>query len=253
MRHLSAVQSIDDVVDALTWIAEDARERGDRLGLFAALYRRTTLRVRAALRAGAFEAPDWVTRLDVVFARRYLDAYVAHRTGRPTTDAWRYAFDRAAEPDHFVLQHLLLGMAAHILLDLGVATCDVAPTDLARMRGDFRRVNGVLERMLDEVQDDVARIWPAMAWWDRAGGRWDEILAHAALVRWRATAWRRATGLARTPDAERPARVARIDRATVRVERLLCPAPDHGDAGAHGRPTVADDRDVVAHAIAAIT
>lgn len=181
--------------------------------------------MRDALRADAFAAPAWVETLDVAFAKRYLEAYVAHRSGRPTTAAWAHAFARAAEPGHLLLQHLLLGMAAHILLDLGVATHGVAPHDLATRRADFKRIDHVLAAMLDDVQDDLNRVAPGMAWLDRAGGRWDEALARAALVRWRATAWRRALALERTPDALRPERVRRIDRATVRTARHLCPPP----------------------------
>jgi hypothetical protein len=118
-----------------------------------------------------------------------------------------------------------MGMAAHILLDLGVATAGAEPAELARRRADFRRIDGVLAHMLDDVQRDLNRVSPAMAWLDRAGGRWDEAFAEAALVRWRATAWRRATGLARTSVAERPARIVRIDRATTDVARRLCPRP----------------------------
>jgi hypothetical protein len=239
------------VVDALTWIVDDASDRHDRLGLFAALYRRTTLRVRGALHAGAFAAPDWVETLDVAFAQRYLEAYVAHRSGRPTTAAWAHAFARAAEPGHLVLQHLLLGMAAHILLDLGVATHGVAPQDLAKRRADFKRIDQVLAAMLDDVQDDLNRVVPGMAWLDRAGGRWDEALARAALVRWRATAWRRALALERTPEALRPERVARIDRATTRTARQLCPPP--GGLAFLGRDRwVRDDPDRVPAAIDAL-
>jgi hypothetical protein len=249
------VHTIDDVVDALTWIVDDARERGDRLGLFAALYRRTTLRVRDAHRAGRFDDPDWVERLDVVFAVRYLEAYVAHRSGAPTTAAWSHAFARAAEPGHLVLQHLLMGMAAHILLDLGVATVGAEPAELAHRRADFRRIDAVLAHMLDDVQADLNRVSPAMAFLDRAGGRWDEALAEAALVRWRATAWRRATGLARTAVHERPARIVRIDRSTTGVARRLCPRPgrlssavwSRAAAWAHAReePDVADVIDAI--------
>ena len=239
------------MADALTWIVDDARDRHDRLGLFAALYRRTTLRVRDALHAGAFAAPGWVETLDVAFAHRYLEAYVAHRAGRPTTAAWAHAFARAAEPGHLLLQHLLLGMAAHILLDLGVATHGVAASDLARRRADFKRIDLVLASMLDDVQDDLNRVAPGMAWLDRAGGRWDEAIARAALVRWRATAWRRALALDRTPTTLRPERVARIDRATTRTARRLCPPPGRFallDPDRWRR----DDRDVVAAAIDAL-
>ncbi len=217
------MNTIDDVVDALSHIVREARETGDRLGLFAALYRRTTLQVRAALRAGEFHDAAWVERLDVAFARRYLDAYAAFELGRPTSHAWRVAFERSREPGHLVLHHLLLGMAAHILLDLGVATAETAHDDLRRRRADFLTINGVLVRMLDDVQADVNRVSPALAWLDRAGGPLDERLAGAAVRRWRSTAWRRATALCNTEPAARGASVRRFDRATVRVSERLCP------------------------------
>ena len=249
------MHTIDDVVDALTWIVDDARERGDRLGLFAALYRRTTLRVRDAHRAGTFDDPAWVERLDVDFAVRYLEAYVAHRRGAPTTVAWSHAFARAAEPGHLVLQHLLMGMAAHILLDLGVATVRAEPVALARRRADFRRIDAVLAHMLDDVQADLNRVSPAMAWLDRAGGRWDEALAEAALVRWRATAWRRATALARTAPDARAQRILRIDRSTTAVARRLCPRPGRAAVAVWSRASAwarAHEEDDVADVIDAI-
>lgn len=240
------MHTIDDVVDALSRIVRDARDRGDRLGLFAALYRRTTLQVRAALRAGEFHDAAWVERLDVVFAHRYLDAYVAFGHGRPTSHAWRLAFERSRQPGYLVLHHLLLGMAAHILLDLGVATAETAPGDLARRRADFMAINGVLVRMLDDVQADVNRISPALAWLDRTGGTFDERLAGAVVRRWRTTAWRRATALDRAALAARGAHLRRFDRATVRVSERLCPpqtsavAPWLDWVGRH------EDEDVVA-------
>jgi len=230
----AAVRGIDDVIDALGAIVDDARARGERHGLFAALYRRTTLEVRGALRAGAFDDADWVERLDVVFARRYLQAFADDHAGRPTTAAWTHAFERGREPGHLVLQHLLLGMSAHILLDLGVATCDTCEGPLAPRQRDFVAINRVLGRMLDAVQADLNAVSPTLAWADRAGGRWDERAAIASLRRWRTTAWRRAVRLAATPAADRAARIERIDRATLRVARALCP-PAGSLAGAAGR------------------
>jgi len=227
----AAVRDIDDVIDALGAIVDDARERGARFGLFAALYRRTTQEVRRALRSGAFHDPAWVERLDVVFAHRYLQAFADFHAGRSTTAAWAHAFERGREPGHLVLQHLLLGMAAHILLDLGVATNDTCEGPLAPRRADFVAINRVLGEMLDTVQDDLNTVSPALAWIDRAGGRWDERAAIATLRRWRSAAWRRAVRLAAIPSEERTVRVNRIDRATLRVARQLC-APADSFAGA---------------------
>jgi hypothetical protein len=43
---------------------------------FLGTYLRTTEAVGAAVDAGSFEAPEWVERWDVVFAKLYLDAHV---------------------------------------------------------------------------------------------------------------------------------------------------------------------------------
>lgn len=230
-----AVRDIDDVIDALGAIVDGARERGERYGLFAALYRRTTEEVRRALRAGAFQDPAWVERLDVVFAHRYLQAFDDFHAGRPTTTAWAHAFERGREPGHLVLQHLLLGMAAHILLDLGVATHDTCDGPLAPRLADFVAINRVLAAMLDAVQEDLNAASPAMAWVDRAGGRWDERAAIASLRRWRATAWRRAVRLAAVPAEERAGRIVGIDRATLRVAQRLCPPAGSLAGAAAGR------------------
>ncbi len=227
----AAVRDIDDVIDALGEIVDAARGRGERHGLFAALYRRTTVEVRRALRADAFHDPAWVERLDVVFAHRYLQAFADFHAGRPTTAAWAHAFERDREPGHLVLQHLLLGMAAHILLDLGIATHDTCGGPLSPRQADFVAINRVLGEMLDAVQEDLNAVSPALAWADRAGGRWDERVATATLRRWRATAWRRAVRLAAIPAGERAPRIDRIDRATLRVARGLC-APADSLAGA---------------------
>jgi hypothetical protein len=231
----TAVRDIDDVIDALGAIVAEARERGERFGLFAALYRRTTQEVRRALRTGAFHDPAWVERLDVVFAHRYLQAFADFHAGLPTTAAWAHAFERDREPGHLALQHLMLGMAAHILLDLGVATHDTCDGPLAPRRADFFAINRVLGEMLDAVQDDLNAVSPALAWADRAGGRWDERVATATLRRWRSTAWRRAVRLGAVPTEARAGRIERIDQATLRVARGLCAPADSLAGAATGR------------------
>ncbi len=73
-------------------------------------------------------------------------------------DAHTLRSDR--EPDHLVLKHLLLGMAAHILLDLGVATHDTCDGPLAPRRADFAAIYRVLGGVLDDLQDDLNAVSP---------------------------------------------------------------------------------------------
>lgn len=219
--------SIDEVIDRLAAIVAEARERGDRHGWFAALYRRTTVRVRDGIRGGRFEDGARMERLDVVFANRYLEAYARHRAGLEPTAAWRYAFARADEAEHLALQHLTLGMNAHINLDLGIAACAACPGDaLAGLERDFFEIDRILAEMVDRVQHDLNRVSPLLGWVDRLGGRGDEALARGFVRRSRAAAWRRAQRLAPLAGDARRGELATIDRATARLARRLCPHPE---------------------------
>ncbi len=216
--------TLDEVIDALGEVVDDAYRREDRLGLFAALYRRTTVAVGEALKQDRFDDPVRMERLDVVFAWRYFDAYRAHRHGDAPSGPWRYAFARAAEDGHLLLQHLLLGVNAHIAFDLGVAACRTCQDGgLAAMEHDFFVINDILAEMVDDVQDDLNVVSPRLAALDRLGGRADERLAAGFLARARRQAWRKALRYDAAPAARRPALLRRWDGQVVRVAGRICP------------------------------
>ncbi len=140
-----SIEAIDEVIDRLGTVVEEARAERSRIDYFAAMYRRVTVAVREAIVAGEFEDPVRMAQLDLVFAERYLDAYAAWRTGDAATESWQICFDAAGRWRPLILQHLLAGMSAHINLDLGVAAATVAPGgDLAELRNDFDTINDVL-------------------------------------------------------------------------------------------------------------
>lgn len=177
-----------EVVARFDAILAWARRHRSRLGYFAALYRGVTLRARNALDLGAFEQPQAAERLLVLFACRYFDALAGHLDGAPVTRSWQVAFDAARRWKPTVSQHLLLGINAHINLDLGVAaarTLDEYPLP----RADFDRINDLLIQMVDEIEARLARIWPLLRLLDWLAGRLDEKLIGSALVQARAEAW----------------------------------------------------------------
>src|SRR5687767_5074729 len=140
-------QTIDEVIARLNRIIDDAVRGGRRIGYFAGLYERVTSNVRRALVAGnVFQDNARMERLDVVFAGRFLAAWDAREAGREPTASWRVAFDLLDDPGPLVFQHLMLGMNAHINLDLGVAAATVAPTpaELASLKPDFMKINEIL-------------------------------------------------------------------------------------------------------------
>jgi hypothetical protein len=208
-------KTIDDVLLALDGIVETCRRRGDANAYFAALYRRVTAEVKRRIEAGVFEDGPRMARFDVVFAQRYLDAWaVQERGGRPT-EAWAAAFAAAARWRPVVLQHLLLGMNAHINLDLGIAAAQIAPgAAIGGLKRDFEAINQVLADQVDDVQDRMAKIWPALRWLDRAGGRLDEAVVNFSIRRARSHAWAVAARLAAlTGEVERVAYIREVDTA----------------------------------------
>ncbi len=205
-------ETIGDVIGALDEIIEQTVKAGSRLGYFPALYRRVTVAVAEAIEAGEFDDNPRMEVFDVTFARRYLDAFASHRAGEPTTESWRVCFEAANDPAPIVLQHLALGMNAHINLDLGIAAARVAPgDDLPSIRGDFERINDLLGSMVDEVQADLARIWPWLRPLDWLAGRSEERLAGFSIEVARAHAWRFATGLADRDEAGQERMIHDVD------------------------------------------
>lgn len=214
----SPARDIDQVVRALDGIVDDCRQRGCRLGLFAALYRRVTVEVKGRLDKGQFVDPERMERLDTAFANRYLEAYAHHHGGRAPTRAWAAAFAARDDDALLVLQHLLLGMNAHILLDLGVTTAEIARDHgTAGLKHDFDAINGVLADLVDEIQEEVGRASALLRTLDRLGGRLDERALGFGLATARRRAWRHALALRGTPGRLTPRMVGHIDR---RVERV---------------------------------
>ena len=145
------------MIEVMTEQLTPLRERRDPRRFFHATYLRTTEAVHAELSAGGFDDPAWVERWDVEFARFYLDALQADLSGGSVARPWAAAFaaagDRAVPP----LQHVLLGMNAHINYDLPQALLAVIsdaesgdPSLMARRAADHRHIDRVLAALVDQ-------------------------------------------------------------------------------------------------------
>lgn len=226
------VRDTEEVLAALDAIVEDAIQRPSRLGLFAAMYRHVTAQVRAGIHEGRFDDGERMERFDAIFANRYLAAYRAWHAGEPCSRSWRVAFAAADEPSLICLQHLLLGMNAHINLDLGIAAAEVCPGDaLPGLQRDFEAINDILLGMLNSVQASLNELSPLLHVLDALLGTGDELLASFSVVKARRQAWRVACLLAQLPEAARPLLVDTLDQQTAVLGRLLI-RPDPLTAGA---------------------
>lgn len=219
------MSGIDRVLADLDAVIDRAIADGDPCGYFAVLYRTVTAAVQEALEAGTFDDTERMERLDTLFAERYLDAIEARVAGRPVTASWELTFAAATRWRPLVLQHLLVGINAHINLDLGIAAARCSPGDeLPGLRRDYDRINAILAAMIARIEEDLRAISPWMGILDRFGARTQHEVVRFSIVTARAGAWRFATDLAATPEPAWDAVVAERDRAVARVgERVLHP------------------------------
>ena len=153
-----------------------------------------------------------------LFAGRYLDAVEAWRVGSPCTESWRAAFRASQEWRSIILQHLLLGINAHINLDLGVTVAGLGVGgSIEAVRADFDAVNDVLGQLVDCCQGTLDQVSPWMGLADRVGGPGDETLIRFSLIAARRQAWSVATRLTELSGAERDQAIRGVDARTALV------------------------------------
>jgi hypothetical protein len=148
---------IDELLERMAAISARLAAAGDRRRYFHDTYARTTRAVRDEVAAGGFADSAWVARWDLAFAERYLVAFDAWERSGHTSGPWQFAFDSATRDEGGVttppLEHVLLGMNAHINLDLAPALLDVITSDdfddeaiVALRRADHEHIDSVLAR-----------------------------------------------------------------------------------------------------------
>ena len=183
-------KTIDEVISYLDEIIAKDTQRSSKLAYFAILYRKVTVAVKEAIEKKEFEDNARMEHLDVVFANRYLKAYSQFEAGESPSECWLVAFEAATWFWPIVLQHLLLGMNAHINLDLGIAAAETAPGNkIDSLKGDFYKINVILSNMVDGVQAGINKINPVVRFLDKIAGKLDERLVDFSIKIARDGAW----------------------------------------------------------------
>ena len=212
---MSAALEIEAVATAMHAIVDTSIERRSAAGYFAAMYLGVTRVVGAGLASGAFTTPERLANLTTVFAQRYLDAWRLHESGEPISGAWQVAFVAGSRWRPTVLQHLLLGMNAHINLDLGIASAQVSPgAAITELRADFDQINHILAGLVSNIQDELDHISPFYRFVSSVSGPVDRSVINFSIARARDEAWKLATFLAAAEPDVAAARIADQDRLT---------------------------------------
>ena len=197
---MKPIHTIDDVIGILQDIINESIENKSPLGYFAALYQKVTIKVKEGIQNDYFDDNQRMEKLDIIFAKRYIEAYYNYQNNKPITSSWKKAFGIANKYWYVVLQHLLVGMNAHINLDLGIAAAEVSKEqDIQNLHSDFNKINDILSSLVNDVQDDLAKVYPflkkILIWTKDV----DDFLVDFSMELARNGAWDFAVELANTP------------------------------------------------------
>jgi hypothetical protein len=193
--------TIEEVIVILADIIQKSEQTSDPAGYFAALYQKVTIKVKEGIAAGSFEDGLRMEQLDVAFAKRYIDAYFSFKKGEPITLSWQKAFDFSTHYQPIVLQHLLLGINAHINLDLGIAANEISKgRNIADLENDFNRINEILSSLVHDVEEDLSKVWPTLKLILKLAGKVDDFMVDFSMKLARDGAWKFANQLSASPD-----------------------------------------------------
>ncbi len=225
LENYPAAQTINEVIEQLDLIVEDSVAKQYFLCAFAFVYLRTTNEIKNGVNSGKFENPGLLERLDVVFANLYINAYREFSSGNSTAATWDSAFQHGSKK-LALIQHILLGMNAHINLDLAIAASLVAPgKEIMALKKDFMTVNHILGNLTNSMQRGLAKVSPLMGLLDIFGFRNDEKLINFSIRKARDFAWVHALELAQLDGEERERRIAEIDRCVVDISERIADPP----------------------------
>jgi hypothetical protein len=217
---------IGEVLAFLDEIIADARVQNSRLGFFPALYRQVTLEVERGIEKGFFDNGPRMERFDTLFANRYFAALDAWQSGGTPTRSWKVAFTAMEDPNKIILQDLLVGMNAHINLDLGIVAAQICPgDDIQTLHGDFFKINQVLASLVQAVEVVIGRFSPLISVLDKLGGRDEAEALNFSMDVARQDAWNHAVILAHQPPVLQALTIDAIDGKTSFLGKLIANPP----------------------------
>jgi hypothetical protein len=195
---VDAANSLAGVLERMHAI-DAALPRADGVAYFNRLYMNTTAEVMRSIEGTRFEHDEFMTRLDVVFANLYFEAFAADQRGERVPQAWDPLFAYRDRPNTLAVQFALAGMNAHINNDLTIAVVDVCrelalePDEGGPPYRDYNRINDILEELQDRIKEWFTT--GVVAAIDDAGGRVDDAFACWSITLARRAAWENAQAL----------------------------------------------------------
>ncbi|MBL7878498.1 MAG: hypothetical protein JNN23_01350 [Chryseobacterium gambrini] len=212
------MKTIEEVLKKLDAIIIWAKENQSPVGYFACTYRIMTAQVLKGIQQKKFEDNARMTLLDIAFATRYLEAWEAYSKGQKCTNSWFLAFEAAKNKNLLILQHIFLGMNAHINLDLGISAASIMPyRKINPLKKDFENINNVIASINQKVQDSLNKICYPVELIDKLSNGKDNVVLDFAISKARDTSWATAVIASNTPNFLRENMIGIVDYAAAKV------------------------------------
>jgi hypothetical protein len=192
---VGTIQEVISRLEAIQAFHESNQPLGKQDGVasFNFLYHIITKNVAEKVGHGFFRDDEFLVRLDVAFANRYLNAMRAHNDGSgPVPRSWKILIERRSEKGVTPLQFAVAGVNAHINFDLApavVATCEElgrAPSS-GLQKEAYEKVNDIFAEEMGKLRQHLQG--HLMDWIDEELGRADDIVGEWSVEVARATAW----------------------------------------------------------------
>lgn len=219
---MSQAASIDEVISILDQIILESEENQNPKGYFAALYRKVTIKVKEGIESDYFDDGPRMEKLDVIFANRYIAAYYDYQEKKHVTRSWEMAFVLSTKYWPIVLQRLLIGMNAHINLDLGIAAAEISMDgNIEDLEGDFNKINDILSELVVGVEQDLAKIWPTLKILLKLTGKIDDFLIDFSMKLARGGAWKFAKSIVDKSSEELDALIKIRDQKVAKKANII--------------------------------
>ncbi|CAD0006404.1 DUF5995 family protein [Flavobacterium salmonis] len=220
--NIKQATTINEVIQLLDEIIETSKLEQSSIGLFTMLYREVTVRIKEGIADGSFQNGERMEKLDVIFANRYLKAYYQYKAKEKTSDCWEFSFKQAESFWPIVVQHLLLGINAHVNLDLGIASAEVSTIEnIKDLESDFNQINIILSNLVEHVEKCLIKIWPTLAIILKLSGKIDNFFIDFSMKTARDGAWKFANEFVTTSEDQREASTQKRDKRIAEIARLV--------------------------------
>ena len=161
-------------------------------------------------------------KLDVIFANRYLKAYYQYKAKEKPSECWEFSFQQAETFWPIVAQHLLLGINAHVNLDLGIASAQVSTIeDIEDLKYDFDQINIILSNLVGGVEKCLIKIWPTLTIILKLSGKIDNFFIDFSMKTARDGAWKFANEFVALPENQIEACIQKRDQRITEIARLV--------------------------------